>query len=325
MPRFTILIAAYNAEPYLGDCLRSLERQTEGSFQAICIDDCSTDGTAALLAQQAARDARFSVVRTPSNSGQAIARNLGLRQAEGDFTLILDADDTLAETALADLWATHEAWPLADAIVMNLVKTWPDGRTETVPLPDEEWPVSGRRACLLSVDWRLHGLYALRTDLFRQQPYDETLRAYGDDISTCFHYLSARTVARSAATYFYRQHDASCTHAVDLRRLDFLDAHRLLRTRLEAAGVSRECLCRCERYCWYNYVGVYRQMRALRADLTAAQWQDARRRLAACLRAMRPSRLPLSAWRQPSTVFVRPFRLFCLWQALLIRLSALRR
>ena len=60
--RFTIIIPAFNAEPTLGRCLDSVAHQTYGDFQAVIVDDGSTDGTGAMAAEYAHRDPRFHVV-----------------------------------------------------------------------------------------------------------------------------------------------------------------------------------------------------------------------------------------------------------------------
>ena len=95
MSKVTILVAVYNAERYLAQCLDSLCQQTLRDIQIVCIDDCSTDHSPQILREYAARDSRIVCLRTPVNSGQAVARNLGLTIATGEFTTMLDSDDWL--------------------------------------------------------------------------------------------------------------------------------------------------------------------------------------------------------------------------------------
>ncbi len=324
--KFTVLIAVFNAAPWLEECLNSLSGQTEGSFQAICIDDCSTDESLKILKRRAAADPRFEVMRTPVNSGQAVARNLGLERARGELTLFLDADDTLAPDALALLWQAYSDSPETDAVVMRLVQTWPDGSTTEWPSPvPGKSTLTGREACLLSIDWRLHGIYAIRTDIHRRLPYSTLLRQYSDDNTTRLHYLNCRCVALSNATYYYRQHPASCTHVFDLRRTDFLEANRQLRKMIEDSALGRKGVRRCEMFCWYNLVGLYREMYVNRAHLSADSWAEACRRFAAAFAAIRPWRLSPAAFRHPSTVYVWPFALFRLWQLFVWRVARLFR
>lgn len=91
-PLITVIIPVYNAEKYLRRGLDSLLAQTCGDWEAVCIDDGSTDGSAAVLEEYAARDARFRVLRQ-ENSGVSAARNRGIREARGEWVTFLDADD----------------------------------------------------------------------------------------------------------------------------------------------------------------------------------------------------------------------------------------
>ncbi len=313
MPKFTVLIAVYNAAPYLKDALDSLSRQTEGDFQAICIDDCSTDASAEILQQHADTDPRFEILRTPQNSGQAIARNLGLEQARGELTLFLDADDTLADNTLQRLWMAYTGTPEADCVVMRLVRTWEDGRKEEWPIPAEKHIMSGKEAALMSIDLSLHGIYAVKTVIHRRYPYSTTLRQYSDDNTTRLHYLYSRRVVLSDATYFYRQHPESCTHAIDLRRLDYLEANRELRQLLETHHIGKEGLRLCEHFCWYNLVAMYREILIHRHNFSKEEWGDGTNRFHLIFSAIRPLRLSFRIFRHPSTFYIWPFHLFRLW------------
>ncbi|MBQ2186601.1 MAG: glycosyltransferase family 2 protein, partial [Bacteroidaceae bacterium] len=92
MPKVTILVAAYNASAYLRCCLDSLLSQTLDDFQAICVDDASTDDTLSILREYHTRDHRIEVIHLSQNQGQAHARNIGLAQARGSYICMLDAD-----------------------------------------------------------------------------------------------------------------------------------------------------------------------------------------------------------------------------------------
>ena len=100
--RFSVVIPVYNVEPYLRECLDSMLGQTCADWEAVCVDDGSTDGSAAILADYAARDSRFRIV-TQANGGLSAARNTGLDNAQGDYILFLDSDDWLESIALQTL------------------------------------------------------------------------------------------------------------------------------------------------------------------------------------------------------------------------------
>jgi glycosyltransferase involved in cell wall biosynthesis len=99
---FSVIIPVYNVEQYLRDCIDSVLAQTFGEWEAICVDDGSTDGSAAILKEYAERNARIKVI-TQKNAGTAAARNAGLKAAKGDYIFFLDSDDWIESNALQTL------------------------------------------------------------------------------------------------------------------------------------------------------------------------------------------------------------------------------
>lgn len=98
MPFFSIIIPAYNAEAYLKRCLDSILSQDFSDCEIIVIDDGSTDGTPALLAQYPSVK-----VITQTNHGMATARNRGMEMAQGEYVMFVDSDDRLYPGALDTL------------------------------------------------------------------------------------------------------------------------------------------------------------------------------------------------------------------------------
>ena len=107
MPRFSIIVAVYNAEQYLDECLDSVCGQTCGDFEVICINDGSTDGSREILSDRSFSDARIRVI-DKANGGPSSARNDGLRIAQGEYVCFLDADDQLEPYALEKMSAVLE-------------------------------------------------------------------------------------------------------------------------------------------------------------------------------------------------------------------------
>ena len=89
---FSIVIPVYNVAPYLRECLDSLLAQTCADWEAVCVDDGSTDSSGAILDEYAANDSRFVVVHQ-ENRGVSAARNKGLDIAKGEWLVFLDGDD----------------------------------------------------------------------------------------------------------------------------------------------------------------------------------------------------------------------------------------
>jgi len=91
-PAFSILMAAYNAEKTIGETLESLVGQTRSDWEAIVVDDGSTDATRAVVSSFASRDSRIRVV-SKQNAGTASARNVAAGLATAPLLGLLDADD----------------------------------------------------------------------------------------------------------------------------------------------------------------------------------------------------------------------------------------
>lgn len=118
---FSIIIPVYNAAKYLRPCLDSVLAQTERDWECICIDDGSTDGSAAILDEYAAKDARFQIVHK-KNEGVAVARNAGLDLARGEYVCFVDADDGMdADWLSAYALAIHDKG--VDIVRVNLANS----------------------------------------------------------------------------------------------------------------------------------------------------------------------------------------------------------
>ena len=100
----SVVLPAYNAERTLARMVDSLLAQTLADFELLIVDDGSTDGTAALCDAYAARDSRVRVFHQP-NGGVSAARQLGVDQARGEYSIHADADDWVEPTMLEEMYA----------------------------------------------------------------------------------------------------------------------------------------------------------------------------------------------------------------------------
>ena len=91
-PTFTIVVPTYNQEKYIGAAINSILSQTYTDWEAVVVNDGSTDGTAGILDEYEARDSRIRVFHQ-SNGGVAVALNRGLSEARGNWINWLSSDD----------------------------------------------------------------------------------------------------------------------------------------------------------------------------------------------------------------------------------------
>lgn len=129
MPSISVIVPIYQAKKFLYRCLDSMSRQTFSDWELILVDDGSTDGSGALCDQFAAKDSRARVFHRKKNQGVSEARNLGLREARGDYITFLDADDCYEFRTLETLWNLREQAG-TDTAACAHTYVWPDGRQE---------------------------------------------------------------------------------------------------------------------------------------------------------------------------------------------------
>ncbi len=105
----SVIIPGKNEARYGRACIESLQAQTLDNFEAIIIDDCSTDSTLDVLHDAIGDDPRFKIIRTDRSVGIGLARNHGVRVAGGRYVTFLDLDDFLAPDSLASRVELAEA------------------------------------------------------------------------------------------------------------------------------------------------------------------------------------------------------------------------
>jgi len=88
----SVIIPIYNAELYLREALDSVMVQTFQNWEAILVDDGSTDKSPEICAEYAGKDSRFKYIRQ-NNEGTLFARKTGLENSRGEFIANLDSDD----------------------------------------------------------------------------------------------------------------------------------------------------------------------------------------------------------------------------------------
>ena len=101
--KVSVVVPVYNAEKFLRRGLDSLRKQTLKDIEIICVNDGSTDGSAAILAEYAAHDKRIKVI-TQENRYIGAARNRGIEAARGEYVGFMDQDDWVSLNYFEDLY-----------------------------------------------------------------------------------------------------------------------------------------------------------------------------------------------------------------------------
>jgi glycosyltransferase involved in cell wall biosynthesis len=126
-PEISVIVPVWNVADCVAACIASLRAQDFADFEAIVVDDGSTDDSRAIARAAIGNDPRFTLLTQP-NRGLSGARNTGLAQAQGNWIAFLDSDDRVAPGWLARLHAAVLAHDAAWA-ACGIRFVYPDGRT----------------------------------------------------------------------------------------------------------------------------------------------------------------------------------------------------
>ena len=129
----SVIIPVYNVENYLNECLDSVTSQTLEDMEIICIDDGSTDNSPDILKEYSKKDKRIKII-IKENGGQATARNLGIKEAQGEYIAFVDSDDFIEPTMFEKLYTKAKDNNLD--IAMCKIATY-DNQTEEIK--DNVW------------------------------------------------------------------------------------------------------------------------------------------------------------------------------------------
>ena len=228
-PKVTVYVPCRQYARYLPECLQSLARQTLPDWEAILIDDASTDGSPDLMEDFRARfPDRVRVLRNEQPQGLRANANAALELARGEYVMRLDADDYLDENALLVLAARLDRAPDVGLVYPNW--TWIDdaggyiGQERRKRLWDEahvpDLPAHG--ACTMVRRRVLKAIGGYDTDLPAQDGHElwlKTLYRHG-------------VASVETPLFFYRQHAGSLSD----NQARLLDSRRQVKRRAAAAG-----------------------------------------------------------------------------------------
>lgn len=97
--RFSIIVPVYNVEKYLAKCIESILNQTNQDFELLLVNDGTKDNSQKIIDEYVAKYPDMIKAIKQENAGQAVARNVGIENASGEFLAFLDSDDYLEENS----------------------------------------------------------------------------------------------------------------------------------------------------------------------------------------------------------------------------------
>ena len=267
-PLVSVIMPVYNGERYLAEAIESILTQTLGDLELIVVDDCSTDGSAAIARDYASRDERLQFLRHDRNRGGGPARNSGIAVARGKFIAGMDCDDVSLPQRLEKQVAFLQSNPdigVVGAFLQTVGPYLSERQTHAYPQQHAfivlHWILGGRttmsggamlarREALLSVGGHADVHLAEDRELFSRL------------------YFKTRFATLPEALYLYRSHDSQLSASAKVRqqrRVFDLELRQRWLKRVTGSA-PRATLERFERLHWSEKFG-WREWWLLRRDV----------------------------------------------------------
>lgn len=209
-PSVTVVMANFNGENWIGEAIRSVQRQSVSDWELIVVDDASTDASVEVVRAAAANDPRIVLLTSPSNAGPSVARNRALACARGRWITILDSDDVFADGRLEAMLARGESDGVAivadDLLIMN-----ESGALTGYSLLNLRTARTFDAVALVKAPHLGYLQPMIKTELLAELRYDERVRS-AEDFDLLLRVLvthDARMVVYPAMGYHYRRRDDS--------------------------------------------------------------------------------------------------------------------
>ena len=180
-PLISVIIPTKNRCTLLQETLASVQEQTYPLWEAIIVDDGSTDGTIEYLMNRCAQEPRIRFLqRAGEIAGANVCRNQGVAAARGEYVIFLDSDDLLATFCLEQRAAAMVAHPALDFAVFpsEVFKVVPGdvGRYQNIETPENDLD----RYLKLDIAWQTSSPIWRRVAIAKIGPWDETLLSWQD-------------------------------------------------------------------------------------------------------------------------------------------------
>ncbi len=122
----SVIIPIYNSDLFLKKCLDSIVNQKFEKYEVICINDMSTDNSKKIIEEYCKKFPFVHLYETGVNSGQAAARNVGLKKAKGKYICFVDSDDYLNDLDVLNILYENAEKTKASAVVFDAETEYED-------------------------------------------------------------------------------------------------------------------------------------------------------------------------------------------------------
>lgn len=219
-PKISVIVPIYNAQKYLHRCVDSILNQTFTDFEVLLINDGSTDQSPAICDEYAKRDSRVRVFHK-ENGGVSSARNVGLQNMKGEYSIHCDSDDWIEKDMFEGLIQTALS-SKADMIICNYFH---DNNNQKISYPQKPLSCNSLDIIRDILEGRLHGSTCnklIRNELIIQHAisFNEQVNYCEDVLFIVQVLLKSKEITYLDKTYYhYCFNDQSITNKANLSQI----------------------------------------------------------------------------------------------------------
>lgn len=253
-PLISIFIPVYNGEKFLRRTLDSLLAQSFKDFEAVCVDDSSTDQSFALLKEYEARDERIRIYQKPNGGNVPKSWIFVLPYLKGEYILYSSQDDFISADLLQQMYR-KAIQSRADAVIPCLIRY--HGTNKHNPIKkglqgNMDAVLSGHDAFLYSLDWTIHAFVLWKATLVRSIGFDD-LATNSDEYATRLFFLHSNKVVFSEGIFYYNQENPEAiTAKISVKRFDWCITNRRLLQMMQTNSFSRKEIASFAYTVWGN-------------------------------------------------------------------------
>lgn len=255
----SIIVPVYNAGKYIQKCLDSILTQTYTFWEAILVDDGSTDNSGDICDEYANRHKNITVIHK-KNEGVSVARNCGIDNANGEWIVFIDSDDFVSNEYISSLYnaTRHGAMPFG---MTGVRKISSDGETLYAPASSRKYTTS-RYGCIELLFDYSNGYwgYICGKIYNKKTLYDNNIRFrknihFNEDRLFCLEYLSSLRndelvgIDTNAYYNYVIHNNAATSRKLTYKNLSELDAYvimdKIVKEKIESAFLSAKIRCKC--------------------------------------------------------------------------------
>ena len=202
----SVFVPVYNGEKYLERTLLSIQQQTYANIEVLLVDDSSTDGSLEILKRFAEKDSRFKIFVKENGGIVAKSMNFIIPKIKGDFFFYSSQDDLFSPN-LIEKMVQKQNETSADSILPDMEFYFEHKKDNAQIIGykgNKNIELTGKEACLASLDWTIHGFALLKSSLIQAEFFPEDAFD-SDEYVTRKLFLKSNKVAFSDGMFYYRQ------------------------------------------------------------------------------------------------------------------------